>query len=91
MTMVIKPYKLSSETVSASQFKAKCLGLMDSVAEHGGSLTVTKNGKPVVQVVPYRSKPKSLLGLHKGKIKIRTEIVSSIGSLNDAEDWEINR
>ena len=36
-----------SRTMKASEFKAKCLRLMDEVAEDGGEIVITKNGKPV--------------------------------------------
>jgi prevent-host-death family protein len=38
--------------ISASQFKARCLSLLDEVAESGAELTVTKRGRPVARVVP---------------------------------------
>lgn len=38
--------------VSASQFKARCLALLDEVAESGAELVVTKRGRPVARVVP---------------------------------------
>ena len=38
--------------VSASKFKARCLALLDEVAEGGGELVVTKHGRPVAKVVP---------------------------------------
>lgn len=38
--------------ITASQFKARCLALLDDVAEGGGELVVTKRGKPVAKVVP---------------------------------------
>ena len=38
--------------ISASQFKARCLALLDQVAEGGGELVVTKRGRPVAKVVP---------------------------------------
>ena len=44
-------------TIKASEFKAKCLKLMDEVANTGEGLIVSKNGKPVVRIVPYRNKP----------------------------------
>ena len=34
-------------TVQASEFKAKCLALMDQVARTGEPIVVTKNGKPI--------------------------------------------
>jgi antitoxin (DNA-binding transcriptional repressor) of toxin-antitoxin stability system len=37
-------------TISASQFKARCLGLMDQVAATGEVLVITKNGQPVAEL-----------------------------------------
>lgn len=47
--------------VSATQFKAKCLALLDEVAETGEALVVTKRGKPVARVEPVGA-PRSLEG-----------------------------
>ena len=68
-------------TIQASEFKAKCLALMDQVARTGQSIVVTKNGKPVAELHPHRPpRAKSLIGLHKGQIGIRGDIVSPVGS-----------
>ncbi len=37
--------------ISASQFKAQCLALLDDVALTGEELVVTKHGRPVARVV----------------------------------------
>ena len=42
-------------TIQASEFKAKCLALMDTVATTGETWVVTKNGKPVAKLRPYSS------------------------------------
>jgi prevent-host-death family protein len=68
-------------TIQASEFKAKCLALMDQVARTGETIVVTKNGKPVAELRPHRPpRAKSLIGLHKGKIRTRGDIVSPIAS-----------
>lgn len=54
MTMVMN-------VISASQFKAKCLALLDEVAATGRELVVTKRGKPVARVLPAEE-PKPLRG-----------------------------
>ena len=74
------------QTIQASKFKAKCLALMDQVARTGETILVTKNGKPVAELRPLRGpRTKSLIGLHKGRIKIRGDIVSPIATeLRDA-------
>lgn len=38
--------------VSATRFKAQCLGLIDEVARTGDTLVVTKHKRPVVRVAP---------------------------------------
>ncbi len=70
-------------TIKASEFKAKCLKLMDQVAETGETLVITKNGRPVAQLGPVVSKPATLFGTHKGQIRIIGDIISPI----DVE-WE---
>jgi prevent-host-death family protein len=40
------------KTVSASEFKAKCLAILDEVAESGEIVTILKHGEPVAQLVP---------------------------------------
>jgi prevent-host-death family protein len=72
-------------TIQASKFKAHCLALMDRVARTGETILVTKNGRPIAELRPHRKpRAKSLIGLHKGKIKILGDIISPIG----VEDWE---
>jgi len=51
--------------ISASQFKARCLSLMDEVASSGTVLVITKNGKPVAELHPCRGQRRaSPFGLH---------------------------
>ena len=70
-------------TIKASEFKAMCLQLMDEVADSGNEIVITKNGRPVSRLVPYREKPKSLFGIDKGRI----QIVGDVGEPIDVE-WE---
>ncbi|HUP50525.1 MAG TPA: type II toxin-antitoxin system Phd/YefM family antitoxin [Thermoanaerobaculia bacterium] len=39
-------------TVPAGEFKARCLALLDEVAETGREIVVTKRGRAVARVVP---------------------------------------
>ena len=71
------------ETIQASQFKAKCLHIMDEVAETGRPVVITKNGKPVATLTPYRQGRSTLLGLHRGKGHILGDIVGPVD-----EPWE---
>lgn len=65
-------------TVKASEFKARCLQLMDQVAQSGESLVITKRGKPVSRLVPYHEKPTTLYGSLKGTVRIKGDIVSPL-------------
>ena len=53
------------QTLKASEFKARCLKLMDEVQKTGEEIVITKNGKPVSKLVPFRVIAPSLFGLHK--------------------------
>ena len=70
-------------TIKASEFKAKCLKLMDEVAENGEEIVITKNGKPVAKLTAFRERPKTLFGIDKDRLKILDDIISPI----DVE-WE---
>ncbi len=74
------------KSVKASEFKAKCLQLIDQVADTGEPIVITKNGKPVSQLVPYRRKPKSLFGSLRGSVAIKGDIVSPLNV-----KWEAQR
>ena len=71
------------QTIKASEFKAKCLAVMDEVARTGKPVVITKNGKPVAELVPHRAAKKSPLGIWKGRVVIKGDIVSPL----DVE-WE---
>jgi prevent-host-death family protein len=44
-------------TIPAGQFKARCLKLLDEVAENGETIVVTKRGRPVAKVGPVEDPP----------------------------------
>jgi prevent-host-death family protein len=73
-------------TIKASEFKARCLKLMDEVAASGEPLVITKNGRPVAQLGPVGGERKSTWGLHRGQIEILGDIIEPL----DVE-WEANR
>lgn len=74
-----------ARTMKAAEFKAKCLDVMEQVAATGGPVTVTKRGKPIVQVAPVVCKPKTLRGFLKGSMKITGDIMAAIDALWDAD------
>lgn len=83
MTMVIS--ESAMRTMKASEFKAKCLAVMDEVAATGEPVTITKNGKPVVELVASRTERVSdPFGMHKGQTIILGDIISPVGE----DEWE---
>lgn len=82
MTMVLTMVRISGErfmyTIKASEFKAKCLALMDEVARTGKPVLVTKNGKPVAGLRPHRPRPESALGVWKDRLFVEGDIISPI-------------
>ena len=72
------------KSMKASEFKAKCLQLMDQVAESGEGVVVTKNGKPVSRLEPFKARPSSLFGVLSGAIEISDDIISPVGA-----EWEV--
>ena len=73
------------KTIMASEFKSKCLRIMDEVAASGEEVVVTKNGVPVGKFVPYRRKAKTLRGLHAGQVRAADDLIASTGEPWDAE------
>ncbi len=73
----------SQRTIKASEFKSKCLKLMDEVAESGEEIVITKNGKPVAKLTAFQERPKTLFGAGRDRMKILGDIISPI----DVE-WE---
>ncbi len=68
-----------TKQVKASEFKAKCLALIDEVAATGEPVIVTKNGKPMAELVPHKpAKKKNPFGIWKGKVEIIGDIMSPI-------------
>ena len=73
------------KTIQASEFKAKCLALMDTVAITGETLVVTKNGRPVAELRPYSGgRVDSPFGLHP-KLEISGDVIESLGD----ELWKV--
>ncbi|MGH9378645.1 MAG: type II toxin-antitoxin system Phd/YefM family antitoxin [Terriglobia bacterium] len=68
--------KTNVKTLSASEFKTKCLKILDELEPQG--IVVTKRGRPVAKVMPLRRTGSAdLIGCMKGKIKIKGDIFST--------------
>lgn len=75
--------------VAISEFKAKCLGMLEEVRKTRKPIRVTRFGKPIAEVVPAtpEEQPKSWLGCMAGTAEILGDIVGPTGSLDDWEAW----
>ena len=68
--------------ISAAQFKAECLKLMDLVEKTREPVVITKHGRPVAQLAPISSDTDSLFGYMKNTINTDANIMAPIG-----EEW----
>ena len=59
-------------TIEATQFKARCLALLDELDSDG--LIITRDGNPVARVVPYARGDADLIGSLRGKIRVEGDI-----------------
>lgn len=79
-------------TIKASEFKAKCLRLMDEVAETGREIVITKNGRPVSRLVPHQERPETLFGIDEGRLEIIGDIAAPIDvdwKAVSGEGWDL--
>lgn len=71
-------------TIGVSEFRDQFSRLIARVAEHGDEIIVSKRGKPLARLIPYRIRPKSLLGIDKGSMRILGDIVDPLDIESDA-------
>jgi prevent-host-death family protein len=64
-------------TIPAGEFKAKCLKLLDKVAQDRQPLIITKHGKPVAQLIPIPAQ-ENIVGSMKGSVLWMGDIISPI-------------
>lgn len=73
-------------SIRASEFKAKCLAILDEVERTGESVTILKRGRPVARLLP----PVPAEGKYPqhalfGTVRIVGDILEPV---LPAEDWE---
>lgn len=73
--------------VAISEFKAKCLAMLEEVQKTKQSLLVTKFGKPVAEIIPPSPTRKEggWLGSMKGEIQFLGDILLPV---LDESDWK---
>ena len=79
---------MKSRIVTATEFKAKCLALLDDIGRNGGTITVTKRGRAMATVGTVRKRLwPSPEGLWAGKVHIPEELLTA----DRSELWEVVR
>lgn len=74
------------KTMAASEFKAKCLAVLDEVARTGERVVVLKRGRPVAQVSPA---PPAGADYPQEDLRGKGEIVGDIiGPVLPPDAWE---
>jgi prevent-host-death family protein len=79
--------KRSIQEISISEFKAKCLALLDEVNKTKTPLRVTRRGKPIADVIPASSEAegRSWICCMSGTIDIVGDIVSPVIDIETIE------
>lgn len=78
------------QEIAISEFKAKCLALLDEVNKTKKSIRITRFGKPIADVIPSPTAGDrdQWIGSMRDSMQILGDIVSPA---NDEEDWEVLR
>ena len=79
--------KKSIHEIAISEFKAKCLALLEQVNKTKTPLRVTRRGKAVADVVPPSpdSEERDWIGSLSGSLEIRGDIVSPVIEIQEIE------
>jgi prevent-host-death family protein len=78
---------MKEQTLPISDFKARCLRLLEELAERGETIVVTKHGKPIARIVPFQSESPPLKGRWEGQGKTKGDIVY----FDTSSEWEALR
>jgi prevent-host-death family protein len=71
------------ETLSVSEFKAKCLSVLQDVNKQKKRVIITKRGKPIAEVIPHESEDKEV------PLEDTVVFIGDITSPVAEEDWEV--
>jgi prevent-host-death family protein len=78
------------EEIAISEFKAKCLAILERVEKTKEPIRITRHGKPVADVVPSVAAVDraALFGSMRDSIQILGDIISPA---SDPDEWEVLR
>ena len=78
MTIVIFMSITKHNTISAADFKATCLKLMDYVNQTHQTIIITKHNKPIAKLAPIIETPQDIFGCMKNTVTIKLDIIAPI-------------
>jgi len=76
--------------IAISEFKAKCLQVMEEVKKYRTPVVITKKGQPVAKLVPVDEPKKNIFGCMAGKIWAVGDIEST-SVFPPLEQWDVVR
>jgi len=79
---------MTMDDISISEFKAKCLGLIEQVHKTRQPLRITRHGRPVAEVIPAGpDRKRKFLGDMIGTVEFLSDIVSPVIDLEEFEAY----
>jgi prevent-host-death family protein len=79
---------MKERVLSASEFKAKCLSCLDEVEQSGGSITITRRGRPLAVLGPVTS---GILKSPRNRWARKGRILGDIVHHDTSGLWEVSR
>src|SRR5258707_61550 len=82
--------------IAISEFKAKCLAVIDEVNKTKKSVIITRRGQPIAELIPAadQGKRKEWLGSMKDTFEIVRDIMQPVVDLNEVEAyraWHVSK
>ena len=73
-------------TIPITDFKARCLALLQELHDTDERLIVTKHGKPFAEVRPCKEELEAVLARFRGSVVDSGDVVDPVG-----EEWDVER
>jgi len=79
--------KMSIQEIAISEFKAKCLALLEEVDKTKVSLRVTRRGRPIAEVIPVspNMEERNWLGSMADSMEITGDVISPVIEIQEIE------
>jgi prevent-host-death family protein len=75
--------------IAISEFKAKCLAILDQLDKTKQPIRITRRGRPIAEISPPKpTDNRDWIGSMKDRMEILGDIISPA---SDPDDWEVLR